>query len=118
MAVEPNDPIEAHVSDMLAEAMRLHQSAMEQLHSPHDNPLPRLRKALTLLEGASILAEDSASFTDSPVMRSAIKQLYQQQGQIQAMMAQLEAGRSRPSFQTGLLVGVLALVILGLFLSL
>lgn len=96
MEADLPEGVEAHVSAMLAEAARLHQAAMGELHSPHDNPIPRLRKALKLLEDAEVLAEDSASYCDQETMRNAIRQLHQQQGQIQAMIAQLEA-RSRSS---------------------
>jgi len=63
------DPTEAHASAMLAEATRLHKAAMGQLHSPHDNPLPRLKKALKLLEDAELLAEDSASYVENETMK-------------------------------------------------
>jgi hypothetical protein len=76
---------------MLAEATRLHKAALGELHSPHDNPLPRLKKALKLLEDTELLAEDSASYVENETMEEAIKQLHQQQGQIQAVIIQLEA---------------------------
>ena len=106
------DPIEAHVSDMLAEATRLHQAAMGELHSPHDNPLPRLKKALKLLEDAEVLADDSASYVDNETMKEAIKQLHQQQGQIQAMIIQLEARANSFNPLPWLLIGALIIVIL------
>lgn len=106
------EPVEAHVSDMLAEAKRLHQAAMDELHSPHDNPLPRLKKALKLLEDAEVLAEDSASYVDNETMKEAIKQLHQQQGQIQAMIIQLEAQANRFNPLSWVLAGAFALVIL------
>ena len=112
MKIMSPEPVEAHVSDMLAEAKRLHQAAMGELHSPHDNPLPRLKKALKLLEDVEVLADDSASYVDSETMKDAIKQLHQQQGQIQAMIIQLEAQANRFNPLPWLLVGVLALVIL------
>lgn len=112
--IEPSAPIEAHVAGMLAEATRLHQAAMGELHSPHDNPLPRLKKALKLLEDAEVLADDSASYVDSEAMKEAIKQLHQQQGQIQAMIAQLEARANRFHPLPWLLVGLLALMIAAL----
>ena len=112
MSSRSAEPVEAHVSDMLAEATRLHQAAMGELHSPHDNPLPRVKKALKLLEDVEVLADDSASYVDSETMKDAIKQLHQQQGQIQAMIIQLEAQANRFNPLPWLLVGVLALVIL------
>ncbi len=98
------EPVEVHISSMLTEATRLHQAAMSELHSPHDNPLPRLRKALKLLEDAEVLVEDSASYCDNEAMRNAIRQLHQQQGQIQAMIAQLEVRSSSSSMLPWLLV--------------
>lgn len=106
-----SDPIEAHVSDMLAEATRLHQAAMGELHSPHDNPLPRLKKALKLLEDVEVLADDSASYVDSEAMKEAIKQLHLQQGQIQAMIVQLEAQANRFNLLPWILLGLLTLTI-------
>lgn len=113
MGIEPDDSVDAHVSAMLVEASRLHQAAMGELHSPHDNPLPRLRKALMLLESASVLAEDSASYVDNAAMLNALKQLHQQQGQVQALIIQLEARRSNPSFLPWLLVALILLVVSG-----
>ena len=106
------DPTEAHVSAMLAEATRLHKAAMGQLHSPHDNPLPRLKKALKLLEDAELLAEDSASYVENETMKKAIKQLHQQQGQIQAMIIQLEARANSFNPLPWLLIGALIIAIL------
>ena len=106
------DPTEAHVSAMLAEATRLHQAAMGELHSPHDNPLPRLKKALKLLEDAELLAEDSSSYVENETMKEAIKQLHQQQGQIQAMIIQLEARANNSKPLPWLLVGALTIAIL------
>ncbi|TAF38043.1 MAG: hypothetical protein EAZ66_06680 [Alphaproteobacteria bacterium] len=106
-----------HVSAMLAEATRLHHAAIAELHSPHSNPLPRLRKALELLESASILAEDSASYIDNPSMLDAIKLLHQQQGQIQTMIIQLEAGGALPlSAHWFLICAVLVLTALAIIL--
>lgn len=106
------NPTEAHVSAMLAEATRLHKAALGELHSPHDNPLPRLKKALKLLEDAELLAEDSASYVENETMKEAIKQLHQQQGQIQAMIIQLEARANSFNPLPWLLVGALIIAIL------
>lgn len=108
---DPPNAAEKHVSAMLAEAKLLHQSAVAQLHSPHDNPLPRLQTALKLLEDASVLAEDSASYVDNSTMRDALRELYQQQGQLQAIIAQLDARRSQPKPFPWLLVSLLTFLI-------
>lgn len=117
MTADPSDAINDHVSDMMAEATRLHQAAIAELHSPHSNPLPRLQKALGLLDSASILAQDSASYIDSPAMLDAIKLLHQQQGQIQAMIIQLESQSSRTSSAHWYIVGgILAAIALAIIL--
>lgn len=102
--------VEGHVSAMLAEAKSLHQAAIAQIHSPHDNPLPRLQKALKLLEEASVLAEDSASYIDSAPMQDALKLLYQQQGQLLAMIAQVESKRPSAVSSPSLLLCIMILV--------
>lgn len=102
-----------HVSNMLIEATRLHQSSIAELHSPHDNPLPRLRKALKLIDESALLAEDAASYGDSDALRKGLKELHQTQGQIKAMITQLEAQSSRPSYLPWFMLAIILLVLFG-----
>lgn len=85
------DAIEEHLSAILVEATRLHKEAMSHLDKPKADPLPQLREAKRLLAEAEILTSDAASYVDAPHMDSALADLHRQQGQVDAMIGQVEA---------------------------
>jgi hypothetical protein len=105
-------PEEAHVSAMLAEAKHLYETAINELHSSKDAPVQRLHSALKLLNDAELLAEDSRSYFENETMRAAMKKLHQEQGQIQAMIAQLEGAGPRSSSLPFLLIGLILIIII------
>lgn len=105
-------PEEAHVSAMLAEAKHLYETAINEIQSSNDVPVQRLRRALKLLNDAELLAEDSLSYFENETMRAAIKKLHQEQGQIQAMIAQLEAAVPRSSSLPFLLTGIILIIVI------
>lgn len=96
----PTDPIEAHVGIMLAEATRLHKEALTHLDKPKADPLPQLREAARLLNEAEVLASDAASYVDSTQMDTALSELHRQQGEVRAMIVQLEAANTVGAFLT------------------
>lgn len=98
-ATTPNladDPLEEHIGAMLSLAARLHKAAMSQLDKPKADPMPQLLKAQKLLEEAEVLASDAASYVDADELDSALAELYRQQGEVRAMIGQVEASRVRP----------------------
>lgn len=94
--MNPSEAIDAHVADMLAEATRLHKEAMARLYKPKADPLPQLRAAMRLLEQAEILASDAASYVDADELDGALAELYRQQGEVRAMIGQVEARHVSP----------------------
>lgn len=104
-AVTPNEAIDGHVANMLAEATRLHKEAMARLDKPKADPLPQLREAMNLLEQAEILSSDAASYVDAEELDGALAELYRQQGEVRAMIGQIEARRvSLPQANTSPLI--------------
>ncbi len=91
----PTDPIEAHVGAMLAEATRLHKEALTYLDKPKADPLPQLHEAERLLNEAEVLASDAASYVDANKMDIALAELHRQQGQVRAMIVQVEHAQAR-----------------------
>lgn len=107
--VSTEHAITEHLSAILVEATRLHKEAMSHLDRPKADPLPQLREAKRLLAEAEILTLDAASYVDATQMDTALADLHRQQGQVDAMIVQLEA-RKR-STNTGAW-GWIALVVL------
>lgn len=105
--------INDHVGAMLAEATRLHKAAMSQLDKPKADPMPQLLKAQKLLEEAEVLASDAASYVDADELDSALAELYRQQGEVRAMIGQVEASRVRPPQ-----ANTIPLILIALFLLL
>ena len=97
----PTDPIETHVGAMLAEATRLHKEALTYLDKPKADPLPQLREAERLLNEAEILASDAASYVDATQMDTALAELHRQQGEVRAMIVQVESVRRTKRQQFG-----------------
>lgn len=91
------NPIEDHLSAILVEATRLHKDAMSQLDSPKSDPLPQLREAKRLLAEVEILASDAASYVDATQMDTTLANLHRQQGQVDAMIVQVEARKRHTS---------------------
>ena len=109
------DAIEEHLSAILVEATRLHKEAMSHLEKPKADPLPQLREAKRLLAEAEILTSDAASYVDATLMDTALADLHKQQGQVDAMIDQLEArAHSTISGAWGWSVLVAALVIVAI----
>jgi len=109
----PTDPIEDHVGAMLAEATRLHKEALTYLDKPKADPLPQLREAARLLNEAEVLASDAASYVDATQMDTALAELHRQQGQVRAMIVQVEAARGRTkSLYTGWVVGFIMILLI------
>ena len=112
-----DDAITKHLSAILVEATRLHKEAMAHLDKPEDDPLPQLREAKRLLEEAEILTSDAASYVDAMQMDTALADLHRQQGQVDAMIFQVEIRkRSTNSRALGwnilvVLLGVVAIVV-------
>lgn len=106
-----------HLSAILVEATRLHREAMSHLNKPKADPLPQLREAKRLLAEAEILTSDAASYFDATQMDTALADLHRQQGQVDAMIVQVEARkRSTKAGAWGwivfvMLLGVAAIVI-------
>lgn len=106
------DAITKHLSAILVEATRLHKEAMTHLDKPRADPLPQLREAKRLLAEAEILTSDAASYLDATHMDSALADLHRQQGQVDAMIIQVEA-RKR-STNTGAWGWIILVVLLGI----
>ncbi|WP_445785029.1 hypothetical protein [Sphingorhabdus sp.] len=106
------DPIEEHLSAILVEAARLHREAMSHLDRPKADPLPQLREAKRLLAEAEILTADATSYVDATQMDIALADLHRQQGQVDAMIVQVEA-RKR-STNTGAWGWIILVVLLGI----
>ncbi len=85
------DPLVDHQSAILIEATRLHKEAMSHLEKPNADPLPQLREAKRLLAEAEMLTSDAASYVDAMQMDTALAELHRQQGQVDAMIVQVEA---------------------------
>ncbi len=85
------DAISEHLSAILVEATRLHREAMSHLDKPKADPLPQLHEAKRLLAEAEILTSDAASYVYATQMDTALADLHKQQGQVDAMIYQLEA---------------------------
>lgn len=112
------DPIEDHLSAILVEATRLHKEAMFQLDSPKADPLPQLREAKRLLAEVEILASDAASYVDATQMDTTLADLHRQQGQVDAMIIQVEARKRHTNYGAWGWIGLAALlVVLGFFVS-
>jgi hypothetical protein len=109
--VSTEDAITKHLSAILVEATRLHKEAMTHLDKPRADPLPQLREAKRLLAEAEILTSDAASYVDAAHMDNALADLHRQQGQVDAMIDQVEA-RKR-STNTGAWSWVIFIVLLG-----
>ena len=108
----PTDPIEDHVGAMLAEATRLHKEALTYLDKPKADPLPQLREAERLLNEAEILSSDAASYVDATQMDTALAELHRQQGEVRAMIVQVETAKGRQGdVQVGWLVAVVVLAL-------
>jgi hypothetical protein len=106
------DPIADHLSAILVEATRLHRQAMAHLSIPNADPLYQLREAKRLLAEAEILASDAASYLDVTEMDTTLADLHRQQGQVDAMIIQMEfRKRSTPTGDWGLIVLALLLVL-------
>lgn len=106
------DAIEEHLSAILVEATRLHKEAMSHLDKPKADPLPQLREAKRLLAEAEILTSDAASYVDATLMDTTLADLHRQQGQVDAMIIQMEfRKRSTPTGDGGLIVLALLLVL-------
>lgn len=84
------DAIADHLSAMLVEATRLHREAIYHLDNPKADPLPQLREAKRLLAEVEVLASDAVSYVDATHMDTALADLHRQQGQVDAMIAQVE----------------------------
>jgi hypothetical protein len=113
--MSPQDVIEEHLSAILVEAIRLHKEAMSHLDKPRADPLPQLREAKRLLEEAEILTSDAASYVDATNMNNALADLHRQQGQVDAMIVQVEARkRSTNSRALGWFVLVMMLGIIAI----
>ena len=96
---------------MLAEATRLHKEALTHLDKPKADPLPQLREAERLLNEAEILASDAASCVDASQMDTALAELHRQQGQVRAMIVQVEAAKGRQSgAQVGWVVAIFTII--------
>jgi hypothetical protein len=111
------DAITKHLSAILVEATHLHKEAMAHLDKPKADPLPQLREAKRLLAEAEILTSDAASYVVATQMDTALADLHKQQGQVDAMIVQVEARkRSTNNSPWGwivivVLLGIAAIVI-------
>lgn len=112
------DAITEHLSAILVEATRLHKEAMSHLDKPKADPLPQLREAKRLLAEAEILTSDAASYLDAAQMDTALADLHRQQGQVDAMIAQVEARKRSTNTSAWswiifiVLLGIVAVVVL------
>lgn len=69
--------------------------------------MPQLREAERLLNEGEILASDAASYVDATQMDTALAELHRQQGQVRAMIVQVEAAKGRQGdMQVGRLVAI------------
>jgi hypothetical protein len=75
---------------MLSLAKQKHEEAMAMVGTPDANAIPRLRRVLQLLEEVELLAEDAASYAEGNAMRTALKELRQQQASIKLAIERLE----------------------------
>jgi hypothetical protein len=82
--------LNGHISDMIEEATRLHQEAMQTIATANSDPLSQLKRAQKLLQDCEILASDAASYSDNTDMQQGLASLHRQQGQIELMISQLE----------------------------
>ena len=103
------DAITKHLSAILVEATRLHKEAMAHLDKPRADPLPQLREAKRLLAEAEVLTSDAASYVDATQMDIALADLHRQQGQVDAMIVQMEA---RKRFTNNSVWGWIVIVVL------
>lgn len=85
---------------------------MSRFGRPKADPLPQLREAKRLLAEAEILTADAASYVDGTQMDIALADLHRQQGQVDAMIIQVEA-RKR-STNTGAWGWIILVVLLGI----
>ena len=104
------NPIEDHLSAILVEATRLHKDAMSQLDSPKSDPIPQLREAKRLLAEVEILASDAASYVDATQMDTTLADLHRQQGQVDAMIIQVEARKRHTNYGVWGWIGLAALL--------
>jgi hypothetical protein len=112
------NPIEDHLSSILVEATRLHKEAMSKLDSHKADPLPQLREAKRLLAEVEILASDAASYVDATQMDTTLADLHRQQGQVDAMIVQVEARKRHTiSGAWGWIVLAALLVVIGFAFS-
>jgi hypothetical protein len=106
------DAITEHLSAILVEATRLHKEAMSHLDKPKADPLPQLREAQRLLADAETLISDAASYVDATQMDTALADLHRQQGQVDAMIVQVEARKH--STNTGAWGWIILTVLIGM----
>lgn len=88
-----DDVVVKHVSEMLAEATRLHENAVNLLKLVPD-PLPQWAEARQLLGDAEVLISDALSHIDSDQLKIALADIYRQQGQIDTIIAQFKSKES------------------------
>jgi len=111
------DAITEHLSAIIAEAARLHKEAMSHLDKPKADPLPQLRQAKRLLAEAEILTSDAASYVSTTHMNNALADLHRQQGQVEAMIDQVEARKHATNNRAcgwivmAMLIGIAVIVI-------
>jgi hypothetical protein len=79
-----------HVGAMLTLAKQKYEEAIANVGIPDANSIPRLRQVLQLLEEVELLAEDAGSYAESNAMRTALKELRQQQASIKQAIERLE----------------------------
>jgi hypothetical protein len=106
------EAVAEHLSAILVEATRLHKEAMSHLDKPRADPLPQLREARRLLAEAEILTSDAASYMDATQMDTALADLHRQQGQVDAMIVQVEARKC--STNNGAWSWIIFIVLLGI----
>jgi hypothetical protein len=112
VVVSTEDAITKHLSAILVEATRLHKEAMTHLDKPRADPLPQLREAKRLLAEAEILTSDAASYVDAAHMDNALADLHRQQGQVDAMIDQVEARISVPNASAWGWIALVVLIVL------
>jgi hypothetical protein len=104
-----------HISAMLSLAKQKHEEAMAMVGTPDANAIPRLRRVLQLLEEVELLAEDAGSYAEGNAMRTALKELHQQQASIQLAIERLEKLSKRsPWVSPWPWIVLLVLVVVGL----
>lgn len=99
-----------HLSPILAEAARLHKEAISHLNKPMADSLPQLHEAERLLGEAEILISGALSYFDSPQLNKALADLHRQQGQVGAMIIQLEARKYSTNTEAWVWIALLALL--------